>query len=995
MSTHEQIDFSCPTCHTQLQEKTALPSKNWRFCPYCGNSINLATNRPVDSFSAKYEILQVIGKGGMGEVFLAFDKQCERRIAIKRIRSDLLEHPQIRRRFLKEAYITCQLTHPAIIPIYAIASTNASVYYTMPFLEGQTLKQIIRHARQQEKNGILAGHLENSIPALVRIFMTVCQGVAYAHSKKILHRDLKPENIMIGKYGEVFILDWGLAKFLEHVQSENEEVLADDNIVDFQNQNITRLGKVVGTVAYMSPERALGNPATIQSEIYALGVILYQLLTLQSPFKRTTLSEFRQIWSKEKWIDPVLAAPYRDVPSILAKAVARCLTHVPEDRYQAVDELIKDVENYLEGRSDWFHIANLDIKNKNDWEFQEHVLMPGYTAITRGAEETEWVTLMISQQSFAGNVRIETSAYLKDKGMGIGILLSVPEIAERTSINDGYCLWLASDLNRSTRLFRSNVEVMHAYDVFLPRHQWVCIRVEKIERSIHLYLNDVLQFSYITHLPLMGTHIGFISRDDYFDLEPLSVAIGNLNLMVNCLAVPDAFLAHGDFSQALSEYRRIAYSFPDRTEGREALFRAGLTFIEQAKNETDKSFYLEMALDEFEKLHGSLSGPLEYLGKALVYQTLSEDVEEIKCFELAYRRYPRHPLLSILQEQILSRTHALSRYQRISTYRFVLLIACYFPFSAIDAHTQRLCASLEKHWEVLPFIIEEERQNGPQQITRLIIPLSFWLVKPHSLGEVIDAFIQNGKSSTSTSALAIGNACACLLELGAYKFAQAKLNMVIDQLVIDSPSMTANLAKMLALHSDGLENGFDNLFNDTFTSIDSFQKRTLLYFMDLALDAYRPDLVEEAWPYLAPCISSLNHHQVAFNVRRIWALLLQKKWSEARDLFYEYPIEFLNKGNTLIHFLYGCWLKATEGQEIAHVHFTGLLHVTYPRSWTLASHVLSGDIALQGGWMDKALLWEKRQLFRQLTLYYHCAEELSQQKHYAQLYMQQFIDVAI
>src|SRR5438128_363873 len=97
-----------------------------------------------------YQIINSIGKGGMGEVFLAYDPTCGRRIALKQIRSDLLEHPQIRRRFLNEAHITCQLTHPAIIPIYSIQATPTTAYYTMPFVEGETLKQIIRKSRKQE-----------------------------------------------------------------------------------------------------------------------------------------------------------------------------------------------------------------------------------------------------------------------------------------------------------------------------------------------------------------------------------------------------------------------------------------------------------------------------------------------------------------------------------------------------------------------------------------------------------------------------------------------------------------------------------------------------------------------------------------------------------------------------------------------------------------------------------------------------------------------------
>lgn len=292
-----------------------------------------------------YKLIKIIGKGGMGEVFLVHDPVCERNIALKRIRPDLLEHPQIRHRFLKEARLTCQLTHPAIIPIYTIHSTPDSVFYTMPFVEGETLKQILRNNRHLEKKGERLDPLGGSIPALMHIFITICQAIAYAHSKRILHRDIKPENIIVGKYGEVLILDWGLAKTIDNV--------AEDEIVELKQAAApfaTRIGKVVGTIAYMAPERALGTPATIQTDIYSLGVILYQLLALKSPFKRRNLEEFRKTINDEVLVDPMAASPHRDIPKTLAEATIKCLSKNPNDRYLSVDELISDLQNFLEGR---------------------------------------------------------------------------------------------------------------------------------------------------------------------------------------------------------------------------------------------------------------------------------------------------------------------------------------------------------------------------------------------------------------------------------------------------------------------------------------------------------------------------------------------------------------------------------------------------------------------------------------------------------------------
>lgn len=308
-----QITITCPHCKALFKRrKSHEEERPLQFCAYCGKTLKseersipnspsfseeLLIQAPLESTITKqigpYKLINSIGKGGMGEVFLAYDTICGRNIALKQIRSDLTNHPQVQRRFLKEATITSQLTHPTIIPIYSIHADEQLVYYTMPYVEGETLRQILRRAKLQEKREKIRDP-HTSIPALIRIFLQVCQAAAYAHSKTVLHRDLKPENFIIGKYGQVLILDWGLAKLID----DDTEGLDVGLQTKTRSSKITRLGKVVGTIAYMAPERALGLKATVQTDIYSLGVILYQILTLTLPFQRKNLKEFRACWKK-------------------------------------------------------------------------------------------------------------------------------------------------------------------------------------------------------------------------------------------------------------------------------------------------------------------------------------------------------------------------------------------------------------------------------------------------------------------------------------------------------------------------------------------------------------------------------------------------------------------------------------------------------------------------------------------------------------------------
>lgn len=918
--------------------KEALPLSESRlhFCPFCGNSLAEKTHKDLSRVETEgvsivqdqqlkeeailfsigtYQILKSIGKGGMGEVLLAYDTICGRKIALKRIRPDLLTFRQIQNRFLKEARITSQLTHPAIIPIYTIHQDEKHTYYTMPFVEGKTLKQLLREARQQEKQGTKP-ELAFSIPSLIRTFLPVCQAIAYAHSKSILHRDIKPENIIIGTYGEVLILDWGLAKLLKAPpETETEE-----EIPESPSHHITQVGKVVGTVSYMAPERALGQPATKETDIYSLGVILYQILTLRLPFQRGTLKEFREELKNEVLQDPLEVAPYRDIPKELAQIALKCLSPSLEERYNQVDELIRDLENYIEGRAEWFEIAELSIDKKSDWEFQELVLLAEHTAITRTAEISEWVNLMISKAPFAENIKIQFDITLHEESQGIGILFNVPESLNREQINEGYCLWISSESAKSTMLLRNSIEVLSASDSYLrfkTKHQ---ITITKLDNTIRLYIDSVEQFSYISRMPLAGTHIGVLLRDSHFELTPIKVYVGSDNIMVNCLAVPDAFLANKDYQKALAEYRRISNAFSGRAEGREAVLRSGLTILEQAKNRADPALF-DAALNEFEKLHSTAGAPLEYLGKALVYEELQDIDEEIKCFELVFRRYPKHPLLHTIKEQVLFRLMESSKVDRKATYHFLLLILCHIPDALENPAVNKLVSHLKLNWEKLGFTDDKD----------MITTLAFWLHKNYIIEERME------KEAPFP-------ALFCLTML--------KETHIVNKILNELPkSAYKNERKLL---TPLLENAFSQM-----PEVYSEEgKNVALALCDLCLDEKRTDLI---YPFLE------RVQDKDFMPKALWAYLQDGLFDKASKLLESIPFQDLTQETSIIHYLYGCWLLATEGSEIASIHFDSVLEVPFPHTWTLASHYISGK--LDTSWFKKAFDWERWQLQRQLALF--------------------------
>jgi serine/threonine protein kinase len=1003
--------IECPSCHHPCPVDAF--GEEPRYCPFCASPLfphleptvflgadspsaistsvslvkgHLPIPQSVQFAIGPYQVLRSIGKGGMGEVFLAYDTVCGRRIALKKIRTDLLSHEQLYHRFLKEARITSQLTHPSIITIFTIHEEPNLIYYTMPYVEGETLKQMLRHARQKErissKNERSNG---SSIPAMLRIFISICQAIAYAHAKGVLHRDIKPENIIVGRYGEVQILDWGLAKLLhveegttEFTELDDDDSMAEEHPPSHPLYDITRMGKVVGTISYMAPERALGQAATVQTDIYALGVILYQILTLRKPFHRGTLKEFRKNMHQEILINPAEVAPYRDVPPILSRMVEKTLSKDPEERYETVDELIHDIETYLEGRADWLEVAQLRIDRKEDWIFQENILITDRMAIMRHLEASDWVSLMISKTSYPENIKIETTVTIGEKGNGIGFLLALPEGQEGVHLNEGYHLWLGSDLYKSTKLIRSRVEMVTAPTIYLQRGHSYTIRIEKIDTHLHFYIDDVLQFSYISHLPLIGTHIGLLARDADFTISSLNIFVSSHTIMVKCLAVPDAFLAHGDYEKALSEYRRIAYSFPGRAESREALFRAGITLLEQGNHNKEPGKadqYYDLALIEFEKLQKTAGAPLAYLGKALVYEQMEEYSEEIKCYELAYRRYPHHPLLPILQEQIICRMHESSHKDRFAAYQFILLAIRYLSIHEMSDHTKRMFEDLQRHWEKLPFIDIKESLAEPFKSIQFGIQLAFWLGQVHLLEEMVDKLMKITIFNLPT----LANALFSLVALGEEQTAIRKIAEVSDLLSTwdvsnDEKERWQKITDLLRLVISSRELTDDEVIQQLLPrqmkSVDRDLLRAALMILEQAVGEKKTQRVHAI-------LQRLQQYEIPVDVTRalkafeIWTYLQEKNWEQAGKLLQECPQEALHKETSIIHFLYGCWLAATQGKDKAQTHFMGILDAAYPRSWALFSHYVKRNSDIQALGLNKAFEWEKRQFYKQAELYAH------------------------
>lgn len=867
----------------------------------------------MDEFIANYSILKSIGKGGMGEVFLAYDPFCQRNIAIKKMLKQWEENPTMRERFLREARIAGQLSHPSIIPIYTIDEKGN--YYTMPFIDGETLRSILRTTKQQVKMGEPLHPIGSSVPALIRIFLSVCEAIAFAHVHRVLHRDLKPENIMIGKFGEVIILDWGLADLIDH---------PDFSLVEEEttNPHLTKPGKIPGTLLYMAPERAFEARSSTLTDIYSLGVILYQLLTLQFPFHRTSLKEFKKMFKFEQILDPEEIAPDRDIPLYLSSIVKKCLAVNPTERFQSVKELIYDLERYITGVPEWIEAGSLDIHNKQDWEFQENVVLAKHIAITRNVDLLEWVNLMLSKSSFPGNFKIEAEIILKEGNKGIGLLFCQSLNKMLNNRDEGYCLWLGG-VDQGIRLFRSQVEVFQNPHVFLQLDRPYIIEIEKIDHHVHFFLDRKLVFSFLSHIPVSGDRIGLLLRDDNFFLSPLRIAIGSQSMTINCLAVPDAFLERNNFDEALAEYRKIARSFPGRAEGREAIFRAGITLLKKAQIQTNKKqqkALFALALDEFEQLHGTPGAPLEYLGKARVYEATAELDEEIKCLELALRKFPKHPLKPIVIEHVISRLHESAQQDRYAAYQFALMALQHLSH---NPDTLSILELLQQHLEPLPFFFKCEKKE-----MQVMIELAFWLRKPMVIVEMLEKGLDP---------LIKKNAEIALLLLGQENLADLSFEHLWKTLEI-SPS--------------------PEIFIFLFYYGMIYQKNVFSLFAQIPPEMQRD-------PQLSPYL--------------LWKAMIEAKGEKVSHLIDEFELKDFTDELSPLFFLYGCFLAKTQNAKIAEMHLTSITEKNHPPLSLLLSHYLLGRIHL-ADWLEEAFFWEKISLLLQLKLYFQCLGKTKQKK---------------
>ncbi len=308
--------LECYRCHTPVPENT-------RYCSSCGadvsgggappttSNIDLLRERLQRLIEGRYRIERLLGKGGMGAVFLAHDLTLERDVAIKVLPPDVAQDDQIVRRFQQEAKTAAKLDHSNIIPIYRVESEGGLNYFVMKYVSGTSLEDLL-----ERKQGI-------SVPEIQRILWEAACALGHAHQRGVVHRDVKPANIMFDHDGRAMLTDFGISKALQAATG------------------FTATGMIIGTPHYMAPEQAKGQAVDGRADEYSLGVVGYRMITGELPFAGDSVHTilYKHIFEEA----PRAASRRADVPEFLSAAISRAMSKEPDHRYATMEEFASAV----------------------------------------------------------------------------------------------------------------------------------------------------------------------------------------------------------------------------------------------------------------------------------------------------------------------------------------------------------------------------------------------------------------------------------------------------------------------------------------------------------------------------------------------------------------------------------------------------------------------------------------------------------------------------
>jgi serine/threonine-protein kinase len=396
---------------------------------------------------------ELIGIGGMSTVVRAFDKDLRREVAIKVLSPELASSDAEVERFTTEAHITGQLEHPYIVPVYEMASdARGSRFLAMKLVNGRTMEDAIQDAGAMRLD-------TDKLADMLQIFVKVCEAVSFAHSRGVIHRDLKPSNVMIGDFGQVYVLDWGVARSAPPVPESQSKRVDLGAGAGRESSEPDPPGALVGTPYYMAPEqlRGLHGEVDERTDVFALGACLYQILTGQPPRLPESIRSILRGKGRFEIVPPEQVVGAATVPAELSRIAQKAMSHEPKARYASVNDLRADIERFLRGS--WhlprvhFSAGSIIVREGEPGD-AAYIIVEGRCTACRSDGDSE----VVLREMGAGDVFGETAIFAKKprtasvKALTDVVLLVVTK--ENLSNALGLNFWMGSFVKALAERFR-------------------------------------------------------------------------------------------------------------------------------------------------------------------------------------------------------------------------------------------------------------------------------------------------------------------------------------------------------------------------------------------------------------------------------------------------------------------------------------------------------------------------------------------------------------
>jgi hypothetical protein len=518
----------------------------------------------------RYEVRRLLGQGGYGRVYAAYDRDLRRAVALKAVTPP----PGVARElFIREARVTAGLVHPNIPALYDVSEKDGTFFLSMEEVSGQSLGSMIRAAAK-------AGRTEVMPPiTLMEVMLKVADALAYAHSEGVVHRDVKPDNIVIGSYGEVMLVDWGAA----HLASE-----------ELGGRNL-----VIGTPAYMAPEQLTSGVPTPSSDIYGLGATLFHSVLLRAPLGR---SETERFWERKARgsIDPPTKAEMARAPRALLGVAMKAMSAHPRDRYASMNALGEALRDLLAGRKAW--LAPVTETLDDQTYLERWVTFPegaferrGDRLVSSGAAGC----LLLYKQRLAAGVALEFDGEILagERPGDLSVFWTEDDVLEpepHWPLRGTISLQVGAYDNLAAGIYRDFAYCLQGRSLSIEVGRTYLIRAEVDEQAFRLYLDGKLLAEYDQLFSTPSGYVGIYSYAPGKAISNIRVYERAVPERISPNAVGDAFYTRGEYAAAAAQYARVEQRLPETELAEEARFKRGLCCLRDGHQSLAENLWGEL-----------------------------------------------------------------------------------------------------------------------------------------------------------------------------------------------------------------------------------------------------------------------------------------------------------------------------------------------------------------------------------------------------------------